>query len=373
MAKRSREVAHDSSDDEAPEAVSFGTSKKAAKGAQDALQQHHTAQKQKQKEKNRALDRALKDRSANTKGKDKAVVVGSGKQSKKAEATPSEDEGSDDDEAEEGMQGGPSREELEERMARAMMEAEDESGSEEDDEGFAGSGDDVGMDGEDEEISDEGDGSEGEDEDEDEELLEEEQSDGDEDGDEDEEMGFEDEDEDEDENVPSTNPSGVSRKDDYLPDHLFKSAFSHTGKKIVFDDDDDPLPAAEASPPRKRKRTKRASKDILLGSRTIRTLPKPNAVASSVVAKGLAPPRRVDKFVRTSLNLKGDVAKAKSKGWNRQPENGRLGRDHQPPVFGEDEVRGNRAEEELSEQRPFRILDLQAYMVSSQLNWSCTA
>ncbi|PIL24116.1 hypothetical protein GSI_13868 [Ganoderma sinense ZZ0214-1] len=322
MAKRSRQVAHDSSDDEAPETVSFGTSKKAAKGEQDALQQHHTAQKQKQKEKNRALDQALKDRSANTKGKSKALVAGSGKQSKEAEATPSENEGSDGDEAEEGTHGGPSREELEERMARAMMEAEDESGSEEGDEGFAGSGEDVEMDGEDEEMSDEEDGSEDEDEDEDEdeESLEEGQSDGDADEDGDEEMGSEDEDEDEDESVPSARPSNASQKGDYLPDHLFKSAFSHAGKKIVFDDDD-PLPVVDASPPRKRKRTKRASKDILLGSRTIRTLPKANAAASSVVAKGLAPPRRVDKFVRTSLNLKGDVAKAKSKGWNRQPAN----------------------------------------------------
>ena len=38
-------VSQGSSDDEAPEAVSFGASKKAAKGAPDALQRHHTAQK----------------------------------------------------------------------------------------------------------------------------------------------------------------------------------------------------------------------------------------------------------------------------------------------------------------------------------------
>ncbi|KAM5543973.1 hypothetical protein V8D89_002590 [Ganoderma adspersum] len=311
MAKRSRQVSHDSSDDEAPEAVSFGTSKKAAKGAQDALQQHHTAQKQKQKEKNRAIDRALKDRAANTKGKGKAVVVESDKQSKKAEATLSEDEESDVGDAEQGMRGGPSRKELEERMARAMMEAEGESGSE-DDQGFAGSGDSVDMDGEDEEMSDEEDGSEDEDEDEDEDLLDEGQSG----GDEDEEMGSEDEDED----ASSTRPLSAPRKDDYLPDHLFKSALSHAGTKIVFDDDV-PLPSTDTSAPRKRKRTKRTSKDILLGSRTIRTLPKPNAVVSSAVVKGLVPPRRVEKFVKTSLNLKGDVTKAKSKGWNRQPAN----------------------------------------------------
>ena len=48
-------------------------------------------------------------------------------------------------------------------MARAMMEAEDEPGPE-DDEGFAGSGDEVEMDGEDEGMGGEVDGSEDEDE-----------------------------------------------------------------------------------------------------------------------------------------------------------------------------------------------------------------
>ena len=48
------------------------------------------------------------------------------------------------------------------------------------------------------------------------------------------------------------------------PDHLFQSALSHAGKKIVFDDNT-PLPSAEASPPRKRKCTKHPSKDVLLG------------------------------------------------------------------------------------------------------------
>nr|VWP00078.1 MARTX [Ganoderma boninense] len=266
MAKRSRQVSDDSSDDEAPEAVSFGTSKKVAKGEQDALQQHHAAQKQKRKEKNRALDQALKDRSANTKGTGKNGVVSSGKPSKKAQAARSEDEGSDGDEVEESTKGGQSREELEERMARAMMEAEDESGSEEGHEGFAGFGDSVEMEveGEEEEMSDERERSGSEDEDEDEDLLAEEGSGGSEDEDEDEEMGSEDEDEDEDEGVSSTKPSSSPQKDDYLPDHLFKTAFSRTGKKIVFDDDD-PLPVPEASPPRKRRRTKRTSKDILLG------------------------------------------------------------------------------------------------------------
>ena len=55
-----------------------------------------------------------------------------------------------------------------------------------------------------------------------------------------------------------------------------------------------------------------------LSSRTIRTLPKVNAVSSPVVAKGLTRPRRVEKFMRTSLNLKGDPLKSRTKGWTRK-------------------------------------------------------
>ena len=77
-----------------------------------------------------------------------------------------------------------------------------------------------------------------------------------------------------------------------------------------------PSPSVEDSPPRKRKRRKARHKGRLarvriylpsvlhtqlthaFRSRTIRALPEHNAV----VTKGLAPPRQVDKCVRTSLN-----------------------------------------------------------------------
>ena len=135
-------------------------------------------------------------------------MVESGKQSKKANATLEEDrDESPLDDTEEGVQGGPSRKELEERMARAIMEAEDESGSEAN-EVFVGPGDNVELDGEDEGI---GTG----------------------------EGGSDDEDEDEDEDAPSTRPSGAPRKGDYLPGHLFKSA--------IVVDDNAPHPSAEAS------------------------------------------------------------------------------------------------------------------------------
>ena len=71
---------------------------------------------------------------------------------------------------------------------------------------------------------------------------------GSEDQDEDEEMDPENEEEDE--YVPSTTrPSNALRQDDYLPDHLFKSALSHAGKKLS--PSTTSPPSAEDSPPRK--------------------------------------------------------------------------------------------------------------------------
>ncbi|TBU43164.1 hypothetical protein BD309DRAFT_961237 [Dichomitus squalens] len=327
MAKRSQPTQHESSDDEAPEAVSFDSSKKTAKGEQNVLKKHHAVLKRKKKDKNRAHDRALKERSASIRGKGKETdrPAASRRQSRQTEAEVSEDEDSDLDDPEAGSDGvgGRSKEELEARMARAMAEAEDESEAEDDDEESAGSESDVQMEGEgfdeevpslDEEMSSAGDDSE--EEGENEEAGE---------GDEDEAMGSdegEDEDEDEEDDLSEDPPLAKSSgKANYLPEHLFKAALSNAGKKIVFDEDCCLTTRKQSSPSRKRKRTERSSRDILLGSRTIRTLPKPTTVASPFAAKGLAPPRRVTKFVKTSLNLKGDAAKSKSKGWSRRPAN----------------------------------------------------
>ncbi|RDX49465.1 hypothetical protein OH76DRAFT_532811 [Lentinus brumalis] len=296
MPTRTKHTAAESSDDEAPEAVSFGSSKKAAQGEREAVQQFHASEKQKRKEKNRAVDRALKGRSVKGKGKAKDTANEDG------------DSGSDEDAGE----GGPSREDLEARMARAMMEADDEDLEEEGGESAFGglSGeedvemaeDEVGMSDAEEESVD-GDEDEGE--------LEE---------DEDDEMdsgNVEDEEE-----VDLTAKQPTSSKRNYLPDHLFKSALSSApskSSKIVFDDSsrDSPPPSTH----RKRKRRQQSSKDVILGSRTIRTLPKANIITSSVVAKGLSRPRQAEKFTRDSLNLKGNLLKSRAKGWARKSAN----------------------------------------------------
>ncbi|KAI0697937.1 hypothetical protein C8T65DRAFT_742988 [Cerioporus squamosus] len=299
----------ESSDDEAPESVSFVNSKKAAKGEREAVQQFHASEKQKRKEKNRVVDRTLKERSTKGKGKARDAVDALSVPGRDASSEEEEDAGSDED-------GGPSRRDLEARMARAMMEAgeEDEEDLEEASafEGFSEEEDvemEGGEDGDGEDVSDAED--------------EEDEENGEAEEDEDDEMasGSEEGDDGDDEvDLPAKQHS--SSKRNYLPDHLFKSALSRApakSSKIVFDDTS--RPSLPPSKQQKRKRRKQSSKDILLGSRTIRTLPKANAVTSSVVAKGLSRPRQAEKFRRDSLNLKGNPMKSKLKGWTRKSAN----------------------------------------------------
>ncbi|OJT03156.1 hypothetical protein TRAPUB_6263 [Trametes pubescens] len=311
----------ESSDDDAPEAFSFGTSKKAAKGEEEAVRQFQAAEKLKRKEKNRTIDRKLKARAAETKstGKSKAATSHWEKatKGKGAEFAADFSEEEDASEAEEGPSG---RTALEDRMARAMKDAEEED-SDLDDldeeegstfEGFAG--EDVGMDAGiaeddgDEEMSEEDeDGDELEDEDSDEEA------------DEDEEMasGSEKDVEEEEEEDTYTKPS--AQKHNYLPEHLFKSALSSARNTKITFADEEPAPShARVPPPQKRRRAKRSEKDVVLGSRTIRTLPRSSDAISPAAAKGLPPPRRVNKFLKHSLNVKGDAKQSQIKGWTRR-------------------------------------------------------
>ncbi|RPD56503.1 hypothetical protein L226DRAFT_531358 [Lentinus tigrinus ALCF2SS1-7] len=307
MPKKLQRTASESSDDEAPEAVSFGSSKKSAKGERDAVEQFNASEKLKRKEKNRAIDHALKERSATSKGMGKGKARDLGKNV--ASSDEEDEEGSDEG----GGEGGPSRRDLEARMARAMMEADEEDDEEDGSafEGFSGE-EDVEMEGGEDQSEDDDmvDGKEAFDEDEDEEETEQ---------DVDDEMGAgSEEDEEEDEEVGFPTKLPTSSKRNYLPDHLFKSALSKTsskGSKIIFDDTSRPSPPP--SKQQKRKRTKSSPKDILLGSRTIRTLPKANAIP----VKGLSRPRRVEKFARSSINLKGDPLKSRTKGWTRKSAN----------------------------------------------------
>ncbi|KAI0653870.1 hypothetical protein C8Q70DRAFT_1058983 [Cubamyces menziesii] len=329
MAKRKHQDDASSSEDDAPEAFSFGTSKKAAKGEQQAVHQFHASQKLKQKEKNRAIDRKLKERAAEGKGKGKAKDVGASHWEKATRGKGSAQQDSEDGEGSEAGDEDSGRNALEERMARAMREAEEED-SDIDEEGsaFAGfSGAEAATEDQDLEDSEDEDEemleSEGEEDSEAEDVEDEGGSDEEEDEeeDEDEEMASESEDESEDEVEPSPSSNPSTKKRNYLPDHLFKSALAKAATqntKIRFGDEEYSSSRTPASPPTKRRRAKRAEKDIMLGSRTIRTLPKASNAISPAAAKGLPPPRRVKKFINYSLNLKADLNKSKTKGWTRR-------------------------------------------------------
>ncbi|KAI0643989.1 hypothetical protein C8Q79DRAFT_913814 [Trametes meyenii] len=312
----------DSSDGEAPETFSFGSSKQAAKGQAEAVRQFQAAEKLKQKEKNRAIDRKLKARAAESKEKGKTKSTGASHWEKATNGKGIAQTGLEDEEASGREDDEFGRTELEERMARAMREAAEE---ESDFDELSESGElpeDAAMeevDGEAGELSDE-EPHGNNDEDEDElEVGEEDEED------EDEEMASEsEEDEHEDEEVESSPPSVPNKKRNYLPDHLFKSALSNSARqstKITFGDEVVGSSRAPVSPPPKRRHAKRPAKEIVIGSRTIRTLQKSTEAISPAAAKGLPPPRRVKKFLKDSLNLKGDPKRSKTKGWSRQAAN----------------------------------------------------
>lgn len=209
-----------SSDDETPEAFSFSISKKTAEGEARALQQFHADEKQKLKEKRRQKDRTLKERKAQAKSKSKV---------KETVLTKEHDESESKDE-----DGSLSRDDLEARMERAMREAQEES--------------DEDGDGKDEDFevgsmqSDEAEGS-GED-------------------DKNSELHSDSEDE-----ALRAEPRS-SQKNDYLPDHLFASAFSQlpsqdgsTAKAKV--------KKRAASPPTKKRKRVKKSTEVAVGYASI--------------------------------------------------------------------------------------------------------
>lgn len=253
MARRAAKS--DSSDDEAPEAFSFGQSKQAAKGEQNARQQFEAEQRRKLKQKNRERDRVLKERATQVKGTAKAAPGRKGKGVAREE--------DEDESADEG--GSAPRDDLEARMERAMREAAEESGEEEEFSGFAPereSGDEDAASGlgeadEDEDEDGDGDsdleGSHATHSDEDEDASD--------DGDEDEDQLSEGEDAEPSDEEDAAHERNVSNSD-YLPDHLFKAAFSATAasSKRKANGDQGPQP-----PPKKRKRASRPGRDILVG------------------------------------------------------------------------------------------------------------
>ncbi|KAG6865212.1 hypothetical protein C0991_004413 [Blastosporella zonata] len=246
----SHEDSASSGDEDAPESVSLAQSRRNIKKGDDALQKAHAAEKSKKKLQNQGRDRRLKEQAENSKRRRNEELEGEGDA------------------------------ELQARMERAMQEA----AAEMDEDGDSGDADEdefKGIDINSDEYS--GEGSEG--------------------------SGAG---EDSDEEMKSDDEPGAKSNPNHLPDHLFATAFASTTTKATS------KRKANQDPPtrktRKRTRSNATTKDVLIGSRTIRTL-APGAVAGA----STLPSAKVKKFLDRSLGLKGPSAK--KRGWERRPVN----------------------------------------------------
>ncbi|KAF7791166.1 hypothetical protein EIP86_002177 [Pleurotus ostreatoroseus] len=288
-----------SSDDEAPEALSFSSSRQAAKAQDEALQQFHATEKQKLKDRRRERDRVLKDRKAQAKGKGKASEDGGKSMSKgkgKRKDVEAEESANEEDLGAESAGETSDHAELEARMARAMKDAEAE-----DDEGDDGDEDEDAIEDESEHESE----SERSSADQNEDMT---SSEDDSDLENDDEESLE---------RPSKKPK-VTRNLDYLPDHLFSSALSEAASLSTTSAKVKSKPAIATAKPRKRKRVARSSKDLVVGTRTIRTLSTQSQSVAPPAKKTLAPPPAVTKFVGRTLNLRNKDSTARTKGWERR-------------------------------------------------------
>ncbi|KAG2349509.1 hypothetical protein BDR05DRAFT_955391 [Suillus weaverae] len=136
----------------------------------------------------------------------------------------------------------------------------------------------------------------------------------------DEEMTSGSEDESEDEDRPPLTKS--SAKGQYLEDTLFASAFASQSAHAMADTTATKSPQ-KVQPSRKRQRRSLArAKDLLVGTRTIRTLPNPLGSKVHSTAHTI-PSQKIRKFINQSLAIKGRLAsaKAKARGWERRPAN----------------------------------------------------
>ncbi|KAH9923818.1 uncharacterized protein B0H18DRAFT_1013523 [Fomitopsis serialis] len=291
------------SEDDAPETFSFNTSKVAAKDAEHALQRYQTAEKQKLKKLNRERDRLRKEQ-AQAKA---AATAGSGKGKGKG--------ASEESDSEDELEGRP-KSGLEARMERAMQEAEQESNEDDEaEEAWGGLGSEDASnrthragdrDGTSDDSSDEDSDATG-----DVHSSNASQSDSS-DSEEDPDL----------EEAPAPRKKAPTTPT-YLPDHLFKAAFSTSASssKRRLDTADEP---SESRPRKKqRKRTKRSGKgtDVVVGSRTIRTLAPTSSAVPTPTPRAMMPPPRVNKFLSRSLNLKGKPEPARAKGWERRAAN----------------------------------------------------
>ncbi|KAI9566976.1 hypothetical protein HD554DRAFT_1041053 [Boletus coccyginus] len=312
MARKVRKTQDPSSDDDAPEVLSHSTSKAEAKRNQRVLHDFEAEENARRKARNREKDQKLKERARVTKGGE------TGEKLKGVRFMEQTLEG--DDEGESGEDGGDDEDDMEARMSRAMRDAagevEDGEGDDDDDDDGEFRGFEEGMDlGDD--MASGSDSSFVQDEDDEDAGMSLGESDST-----DPTASTDDEEMDEDEETVSLQPNihRPSRKADYLADDLFAAAFASQNS----------IPprkkSAEATQQQTVKKRRKKSiahpKDLVIGGRTIRTLPRPSDPRSQATARSV-PSARARRFVNQSLAMKGKKAllRAKKKGWERRPAN----------------------------------------------------
>ncbi|KAF8845559.1 hypothetical protein BDN67DRAFT_999680 [Paxillus ammoniavirescens] len=328
MARKTQGIEDPSSDDDAPEVVSQSTSKANLKRDQKALRDFEARQKARKKAQNRERDQKLKDRALETKAaKRDATLIGKSFFDEDPHARDEdEDENGNESDVDESGDDDEGRA-LEARMLRAMIDAAEERESGEDDEEddeedeFTAFG---GMDMDDDMRSDSRSASEEDNSDNEGDEIWQGMSNSDSEVDpeaptDDEEMDGDSEDN---EAAPrQKNTRKSNRRMDYLADDLFLAAFSSQKSKPCTDKGTTKSSKLRTLKKRRRKTNARA-KDLVIGGRTIRTLPRASDPRSQATARTVPPPRS-RKFIDHSLAVKGKQAllKAKRRGWERRPAN----------------------------------------------------
>ncbi|KAN0101025.1 hypothetical protein V8E55_001009 [Tylopilus felleus] len=308
MARKTRKMQDPLSDDDAPEVVSHSTSKASAKRVQKALHDFEAEEKARRKARNRERDQKLKERARVTRGE---------KTGGKLKGVRFTDQGENEGESGEERSDVDVDDDVEARMLRAMRDAagEAESGEGEDDEHdnedeFRGFGMDLG----DDMASSSGSFSAQDEDDEDARM-----SLGESDSI-DPEAPTDDEEMDKDEETLQASICRRSKKADYLADDLFAAAFASQNSKPVPKKRVEP--AQQETVKKRRRKFSTRPKDLVIGGRTIRTLPRHSDPRSQATARTV-PSARVRRFVDQSLAMKGKQAllKAKKKGWERRAAN----------------------------------------------------
>ncbi|KAJ7615892.1 hypothetical protein FB45DRAFT_934863 [Roridomyces roridus] len=245
------------SDNDAPQAVTLTQAKQAVKTQDEARERVARSIKDKTKERNRARDRALKERKGTR-------VVREAHDEVEAE----EESGSEGDD-EEDSEMGEGDLDAEARMERAMREAAEEDSDDDSHMADPEDDEDVDMPGE--------------------------ADSGEEDSDDDDQDGL------------ASNPN-------HLPDHLFSSAAFPSPSKSK-------TKATKAAPkPKKRKRSARA-KELVVGSRTIRVDPTSFSGAPLTPGGILPSAKIRKFTNRALALTAPGAAAAKAKGWQRLPAN----------------------------------------------------